>query len=742
MTKKKLDKRIPEIEPKFDHILVLGEKKSAPFIEILFQEPENITSHNLGNLIGILEVTDSSDDSSYIVNYLISVIKKEYFSKPKRGPVESLEAALHKANLALSKLAEHGNVDWLGKLNALIAVTEKNNLHLSQAGTASAFLLRSKNMTDISDGLSTEEAEPHPLKTFVNVSSGRLELDDKLIITTGSIFNIFSPEELKKSALRFSNRDFVQFLKTALSNELERVAVLVIDMGKKTEIPIEPAARIHKETNVFSQTAFIKSSSSKPGTSEGTEKNVENEIKNEIKIAQTEFIDEKTGHIYIKEDFYAKPQDKNQTEFIKSALTSLGFAAKKMALFLSTISKNARAIRLPQKTQVISAPAAKPQGPTAKDIINKKIRSSSAAMATSSKKIVSGSAEITRKIFSSENRVLFISVFKKIFNNAASAIAKLMPNFNKIKEITHKMDYQQRLYAALAVVLILAVPFFAIKIKNASDAKKASLLAEQNRPVALPLEQDKNVLRVPQADAIYSGENIILGLVNLNGKAFAVTSANVFDIEANKAFALPQDFDAPEKMVGMDDLNLIFLMNKNNRIISLNPTSGKFQENNIAIPEDSNISAIGTYLTYIYLVDAKNNQIYRYPRAEGGFGEKTNWLKDTVDLSGTIDLAMNDSIFLTNSTNITKLFKGKKQDFNIEETATPIEINKIALGQAGTIYILDTKNSRVIRLDAENKIVAQYYNMSLHDANSFTVDEANNLFYFSNISNVQTLSLN
>jgi len=125
-------------------VFVCKKNNFKPFLEIFVQEPENVNQDNLGVIAGILEITDESEESSYIVNYLISVIKKEYFSRPKRGPIESFEAALHKANLALAKLAEHENIGWIGKVNAILLVVEKNNLHLSQTGNARALLLREK----------------------------------------------------------------------------------------------------------------------------------------------------------------------------------------------------------------------------------------------------------------------------------------------------------------------------------------------------------------------------------------------------------------------------------------------------------------------------------------------------------------------------------------------------------------------------------------------------------------------
>jgi len=738
MIQKKSDKRIPEIEPKFDRVLVFDEKKSAPFIEILFQEPENITSQNLGKLIGVLEVTDTSEDSSYIVNYLISVIKKEYYSKPKRGPIESLESALHKANLALSKLAEHGNVGWLGKLNAIIAVTEKNNLHLSQAGSATAFLLRSKTMTNISDGLSTEELEPHPLKTFVNVSSGRLEISDKLIISTDSIFNIFSEDELKKSALRFSNSDFVQFLKTALGSELERAAVLIADLDKKVIVAPGPAIKSRKETNVFSQTAFAKNSNAKP-TSPGENEDVETEIRNEIKVSGAEFTDEKTGHIYIKEDNNPlSPQ--TSSNLIEDFLDFIALFWQKIMRLISRLNHQIANLRIPKinlpelKPKIIQKQLATPENINLAVLNNLRV---------AAQKILSQTARALKQLFSSEKRKRTYYSLQENSAKIAAVTSGILPKFSRIRTAFAKMDYQQKIYALLAFIIIFIVPLFIVRIQNNLQAEKnRQLAAQQIQPIAIPLAQDKNIIRTANLSTISSGNNF-RHILNLKNAFFAITDTAILEIANNKSFSLPQDFGSVSKATTMNDLNLIFLLNDSGKIISFSPISNSFQNNAITIPSDSNIAAIGTYLTYIYMVDSKNNQIYRYPRAEGGFGEKTNWLKDTNNLTDAIDLVMNDSLFLTNGSTVTKLFKGKNQGLDIEETATPIKINKLALGsQSNNIYILDSANSRIIHLDSDGKILAQYYNQNLREANNIAIDETNGLAYFSSPSSIQTLDLN
>lgn len=735
MTRKKLNNKFIEIKPDFESILVCGNRESCPFIQVLIQEPENIDSQNLGTLIGVFEVIDESEDSSYIVNYLVSIIKKEYFSKPKRGPIESLEASLHKANLALSNLAEHGNISWLGKLNALIAVTEKNGLHLSQAGNASAFLLRSKILTDISEGLSPGDSEPNPLKTFVNVSSGRMEKNDKLIVTTSRIFDIFSLEEIKKSALRFSKKEFVQFLRTALGNELDRVAVLITDFDDK-EIPIKknPIKKSSKQSlNAFSSEAFKEKSANKDPDPQIEDAN----LNDEIKRAHSEFIDEKTGHIYIKEDLYAdtKYENEHAVSYQEKVIDFLKNAA-------SSLTKNLSALKnIP--------PLAINKG---KDCLQKYIeKRKSSNPDTSLSNNISSKPDIQNKkkltyesILSERNKRLFASLIKKTSGLIRTVSSRITPSFERMKRIVLKMDYPQKLYGLLVLILIFIVPIFIAKFLNEkAEQKNIQPIPEVVDIATIPLEKDINVKHIENIENVFSTDNDILDTIRLNERIYAITNKEIVDIEKNIKFSFPQDFDVPAYAREMNDLNLIFFINKNKRVISFSPTSKDFQENSISIPGDAQISAMGTYLTYLYLVDSKNNQIYRYPRSEGGFGEKTNWLKESFDLSNIVDFSINESVFIAKNDSILRIFKGKRDSFQVENTATPIEISKIFIDtESSNTLILDKANSRIIYLNKEGQILKQYYNLQIQNSHSIILNEKNNLIYISIEKGLKSISLN
>ena len=842
MAKAKLEKKIAGAVPSFETILVCNDKHLRPFVEAFVFEPENVTQKNLGTLLGVFEITDPSDDSSYIVNYLSSVIKKEYFSKPKRTPIDSFEAALHRANLALSKLAEHGNVKWLGKFNALVAIIEKNNLHLTQTGTASAFLLRAKGLTEISESLSPNEAEPHPLKTFVNVSSGRLELQDKLLITTDGIFEIFSTEEIKKSALRFSDDKFIQFLKTALGHELEKAAVLVVDMLPPDQLESAPAVKKNRTSNAFSQSAFARDAVKKPSDvadeTKAAEKEkerpeiseqVKNQIKAEINHGGKESTEEQRGHIYIKETLEERLSVPPSREYLSvlnekfdTAKDGLKKISKKSGIFLLNTAKSMTqpkiaapkdesaepeppkeiehrkndSLKIVTKDEEIKAAKPLPEI-VPEEIVVPEIKTSITAPQSSLEKITapalkkSDSFSALEKFspFSSpekpaitedvpplrtkiipylqnlnvtirssrlpqtmlqKTKHLFVSATKdrpaSLLDNAISDTKKtaafFLPDFSKIKKMTAHLDHKQKFYAILVIVVIIVIPFFGLKMNAYLQSQRTKPIEPPAAAIVMPLVQDKNVVRVASIDSIYS-ENGTLIPVNLNGKMFAVSQAQITDLATKTPTPIPADFGQVKMAAGMDDLNVIFLLSQDNEILSFSPAVGKFQPNSITIPDNSNIAAAGTYLTYLYLVDSKNNQIYRYPRATGGFGAASNWLKDAADLSRTSGMALSDNIFIADGTSLSEFFKGKKQTFALESTATPITPSKVfTKPDFSNVYVLDKQNSRIIKTDKSGIIVAQYYDAAIASADDFMIDEAGNTAYFSVPGKIMTLQMN
>lgn len=828
--KKKIDRKISTLQPYFKDVLVCKDKKERPYLEVFVQEPENVMLENLGTIAGILEITDYSEDSSYIVNYLISVIKKEFFANPKRGAIESFEAALHKANLALAKLAEHGHVSWLGHLNSVCLVCEKNNIHLSQTGSAQAFLLRSQSLTNICEG-EVKTGDPNPLKTFEDVVSGRLENDDRIIVTTDSIFNILSGEELKRSAIKFSEEKFLQFLKTALINELDRAAVLLLSIQEKKPTEAQPSLTIRKDSriNAFSQEAFMTKSKS-PALSKETlnqekKQEIVAELKKELAINKKNNKDKETGHIYLTDDEQETKKSSPVTGYMMGVSQKISQTRVQLTSSLKDIASKGYLSRVHSKIsltyykeRLIIKRRERQQQNLGKEISNEEGKSSgkkflpkenfSNFWQESQKKLtifqqksaliisnvlffgkafwknrivqpllklnsliaekraqrklskpeenvptidystnpesLSASREEKKQWLNrlsgspqsdnppTENTINFPFLEKQSFNPQ-----KFLPDFSKIKSLISQMDYSKKAYAFILLILLFIVPYFIAKWSNKDSVSPEVPVAAVIPPENNPLNQEENVINIANINNIYSG-NSILKIVNVRNQILVIEKDKITNLTSgNKNYSIPDNFQNPTLATNMDDLDLLLLV-KDNKVLAFNAISGKFQDNNISIPTGK-ISAIGTYLTYLYLLDSQNNQIYRYPRAEGGFGEKTNWLKDSsVDFSQVKDIAINENVFLSNEKTITSFSRGKKQDFSLENTNTPIIPTKIFTQEDNeNLYILDSSNARIIKVDKDGKILQQFYNTGLKDASNFAINEKNNQAYFSNDNEIK-----
>jgi hypothetical protein len=55
---------------------------------------------------------------------------------------------------------------------------------------------------------------------------------------------------------------------------------------------------------------------------------------------------------------------------------------------------------------------------------------------------------------------------------------------------------------------------------------------------------------------------------------------------------------------------------------------------------------------------------------------------------------------------------------------------------------LDKQNSRIIKIDPNGSIIAQYYNSEIVNANDFTIDEASTTAYIATPSEIKSFSIN
>lgn len=791
----KIKSYIP-LEKAVTEILAINGRSVEPFIKIFNYSGENITTNSLGTLVGVFEVAERRDDSAYIVNFLASVAKKEYFNNPRRGAIESFEAALHKINLALAELVKHGNVAWLGKLHGALGVLEKNNLHFSVTGGAKILLLRNGSFSDISEGLASSESSAHPIKTFAEISSGRITPDDKIILASPELFTLLSFRDLEKNAFRMNNERFAQFLRTVLINELDMSGAIVIDIAESRPagIPKQPEERSPETVhNVFSQQAFV------PHVR--TAKSVPEQPENENeRPASAEYVDSKTGHIYVQGETqegspshpsldHAKLVLQNishgigallssQKKFLRKgkkqgslfliALTEQGavisrrvsrFLRKQSRKSLSSVKTRISSMRLPKRTPdkervtdhqpaspqpVSSLPSQQPATTMREEVIptpespardadipdfmkaklaafyqgnrpSKSRGSSREVLVKRFQAVLLAARKVCRKGFSSFLRS-YGKISSEVWNLSESTIA-LFRNFPR------KRRWAILGGSAVFLIALSAGIFFLIN-KTEEKAPAPSAEAPQPETSPLPIDTEKNarLLEAPVTIAT-EGDSLITSIL-LDNESYLVTAKDIVNVREQKRYPLPSGSGTVRLASPMDDLRLIFIYTDTDELFAWSPISRTFTKNTLTLPEEARVRDIGTYLTYLYVLDDTTDQIYRFPRAEGGFGASSVWLRDAAAIEEAAKIAVNETIFLAPDKNVVQAFFRGRFVRNLESPNSPLSITGLYTRPGlANVYVLDTDNKRILVWNQDGTLIAQYFSEQLSETKTITVDE-------------------
>ncbi len=264
------------LKPESFKIVACENENLLPFLNVFCIEKEGFSQKQLGEMFGIIQTLNHSDQSAYLPNLITQVIKKEFFRNPKIGTEKSFESALHKANAALADLAEHEILNWLGNLQVVIGVVEKDNLFFARLGGGRIILKRNKKIADITGNNKKakknkkESRKAHPAKTFSNISSGKIKADDKLIFTTDDILDLMTWEDLERHAGTFTSQEFDNIFKSTLELEGENLGSIIVNLKEKGINIIKKKEEPEKNKNFFGATKKIERDKEKERSEDGS----------------------------------------------------------------------------------------------------------------------------------------------------------------------------------------------------------------------------------------------------------------------------------------------------------------------------------------------------------------------------------------------------------------------------------------------------------------------------------------
>jgi len=192
--------------------------KEDQIFDSFVYEPENIYEKNLGSLYAVGELQNVLPQNLKLLDDIAKSIKKNYYTFSQKFPEKALSQSLKKTNEYLAEKVKKENVSWLGNLNFAV-FSLKNftphfqgksggfNLVFTKTGDIKILLLRAGQIIDIGKNLDLREIEPYPLKIFLNVVSGKLFQDDKILVLTKEIFEFFLQQNLLTKIAQTENID-------------------------------------------------------------------------------------------------------------------------------------------------------------------------------------------------------------------------------------------------------------------------------------------------------------------------------------------------------------------------------------------------------------------------------------------------------------------------------------------------------------------------------------------------------
>ena len=170
--------------------------KDSIILDSFCYEPDNDRQKELGNLCVVGQITNAMPENQELFKELGNIIQENYYLNPNVSSKEGLKNALMEANTYLQDNLRSGNVNWLGNFD--LAVISVNQLLLSfiKVGNIKILLSRNNDIYDISENLEYQNSQGGPGSLFANIALGKLSPNDKILILTGDIFDVFSKHKV------------------------------------------------------------------------------------------------------------------------------------------------------------------------------------------------------------------------------------------------------------------------------------------------------------------------------------------------------------------------------------------------------------------------------------------------------------------------------------------------------------------------------------------------------------------
>lgn len=203
-----------------------------------------------GQLFIALEIQNNPADAEVIGETIADTLRRVFFTNIDHEPYERLEDALKAVNKVIARFKEQRVSGFIGTIHVVVGAICGNELFLSKTGDAEAYLIRSKFVSVITEGLNDDvNPEEGP---FVNIASGTIEKNDIVLFTTAKILRYVSQAELAKVLSPNNMSQSLHELRDVLEPEiLTKIGVVGMAIAEREVVANEVSGNVEVHEEVL-----------------------------------------------------------------------------------------------------------------------------------------------------------------------------------------------------------------------------------------------------------------------------------------------------------------------------------------------------------------------------------------------------------------------------------------------------------------------------------------------------------
>ncbi len=648
--------------------------------------------------------------NSKVVKKITQIIENNCKTSGDTISEEIFEKILQNINEGLGRLSESGENAWLGNLNAIIGLIDGKNLLMAQTGNTTGYIFRKNKISSINE--KNTNTSFHPLKTFIDITTGQLTNEDRLIFGNTDLLSRISLDRIrtiiKNDNYQEETLELYRYLRKNKSFDVNAVFIGVSDQeikelseGFKDILPIDAPDETIKN---FIDKIVIPSWKVISSATLSSSKFIFNHSKKALS----------KSHSYWKENL--GPRSK---EIISVGSKSLAGNISKITTKFPNIQELSSSKNLPK----------------IKMKTNSYLSSKTKNKLLSALQILWQYTKNLKFLFLKKNRKYLYAILILIFlsfgyiklkqnNDKKSEKVKqvqLLNSYDKANDDFAKIREDIALGKDIGNEKIYETLAMAERAKETpANAEKAEKLVKEIK--LLVDEKTKTIRFYPEKSSIFADKtqsisllgNVIYG-INEDGKVYSLDTR-----EKNSALiaSLNKDAGIPIATTISGQGNKLLITTSEKRLFAMDISSKTIEESKInADPNTwSQSNAIAAYSSNIYLLASDNGVIWKHTTKEGGYSKGLSYV-DTKKISilGSVDFSVDGNIYvLTNEGSVVKFVKGSPEsDFSIKNI--PLPNDKILIPKkiftdedTNSIFVLDKKLDRIIKFDKSGDFSNQY----------------------------------